>query len=112
MAQILLIEPDGILAGNIRDYFANVNHKVVIHNDLQLAIAAADNISPAAVILELQLAGRSGIEFLYEFRSYPDWQDLPIIIYTSLKSEELSAYKKVLQDLNVSQVLYKPETRL
>jgi len=37
---------------------------------------------------------------------------LPIIIYTSLKSEELSAYKKVLQDLNVSQVLYKPEARL
>lgn len=58
------------------------------------------------------MAGRSGMEFLYEFRSYPDWQALPVIIFTSLKSDKLSAYKKVLQDLNLSHILYKPETKL
>jgi len=112
MPKILLIEPDKVIAGSIRDYFAKANHEIIAHNELQQAITAADKIKPAAVIMELQLAGRSGVEFLYEFRSYPDWQDLPVIIFTNLKSEELSAYSRVLQDLNASRVLYKPETKL
>jgi DNA-binding response OmpR family regulator len=112
MAKILLIEPDRIIAGSIRDYFANAKHEAIVHNELQHAIAAADKIKPSAVIMELQLAGRSGIEFLYEFRSYPDWQDLPVIIFTALKKEELSAYSRVLRDLNASRILYKPETTL
>lgn len=112
MPKILLIEPDGILAGNIRDYFVKAGYEVIAHTDLQQAITSVDKSLPDAVILELQLAGRSGIEFLYEFRSYPDWQDLPVILYTILKSDELSAYKRVLRDLNISRILYKPETRL
>ena len=112
MAQILLIEPDKILAGHIRDYFADANHKVAAHNDLQQAIAAVDRTQPSLVILELQLAGRSGIEFLYEFRSYPDLQTVPIIIYSSLKQEEIAAYGGVFRDLGVSDILYKPEARL
>jgi DNA-binding response OmpR family regulator len=112
MAQILLIEPDKILAGHVRDYFANANHIVVSHHELQQAVSAADKALPAVVIMELQLAGRSGIEFLYEFRSYPDWQDVPVIIYSGLKGEELAAYDRVFKDLNVSRVLHKAETPL
>jgi DNA-binding response OmpR family regulator len=112
MAQILLIEPDKILAGHIRDYFANANHIVVSHHELQKAVSAADKALPAVVIMELQLAGRSGIEFLYEFRSYPDWQDIPVIIYSGLKGEELAVYDGVFKDLNVSRVLHKAGTPL
>ena len=32
------------------------------------------SVKPAIVMLELQLVEHSGIEFLYEFRSYPEWQ--------------------------------------
>jgi len=112
MAQILLIEPDKILAGHIQVYFANANHTVAVHNDLQQAIVAIDKTKPEAVVLELQLAGRSGIEFLYEFRSYPDLQKVPVIVYTSLKTGEMAAYSSVLKDLGITQVLYKPDTRL
>jgi DNA-binding response OmpR family regulator len=112
MADILLIEPDKILAGHIQSYFANANHKVMVHHDLQQAITAIDKTKPAVVILELQLAGRSGIEFLYEFRSYPDLQSVPVIIFSGLKPDDLAAYSSVLKTLNVASTLYKPETRL
>jgi len=112
MSKILLIEPDSILAANIQDYFAKAGHEIIVHNDLQQAVVAADKIKPSAVIMELQLAGRSGIEFLYEFRSYPDWQDLPVILHTIVEDNQLAAYGRVLQDLNISQILYKPETGL
>jgi DNA-binding response OmpR family regulator len=112
MTKILLIEPDRVLAANIREYFAKAGYEVIAHNDLQQAIAAADKIQPDAVILELQLAGRSGIEFLYEFRSYPDWQHLPVILHTVIKVDELMDYGRVLRDLNVAKVLYKPTAGL
>lgn len=112
MAQILLIEPDKILAGHIQAYFANANHKVAVHNDLQQAIVSVDKTRPAAVIMELQLAGRSGIEFLYEFRSYPDLQTVPVIIYSNLKAGDTAAYHLVLKDLHVARILHKPETQL
>jgi DNA-binding response OmpR family regulator len=112
MPKILLIEPDKILAANIHSYFAKAGHEIIIHNDLQQAVAAADKVKPSAVIMELQLAGRSGLEFLYEFRSYPDWQELPVILHTIVKDDELATYDRVLQDLNVSRLLYKPETGL
>jgi DNA-binding response OmpR family regulator len=112
MPKILLIEPDKILAANIHDYFVKAGHEIIVHNDLQQAIMAADKIKPSAVIIELQLATRSGLEFLYEFRSYPDWQDLPVILHTIVKDDELSAYERVLRDLNVGRILYKPETGL
>lgn len=112
MAQILLIEPDKILAGHIRHYFANAKYSVIPHHDLQQAIISADKHSPAAVIIELQLAGRSGIEFLYEFRSYPDWQNVPIIIYTSLKDTQLQSYARVFDDLNIQRILHKPDAGL
>jgi len=110
--RILLIEPDKLLAGSLQTYFANANHTVLIYRDLQAAITAADSQKPDVVIAELQLAGRSGIEFLYEFRSYPDWQSLPVIIYTSISLEDLSAYADVFSDLNIAQVLHKSHTSL
>jgi DNA-binding response OmpR family regulator len=112
MAEVLLIEPDRIIAGAVKDYFAKANHEVAVHHDLQQAVASADKQKPAVVITELQLAGRSGVEFLYEFRSYPDWQAIPVIILTTLTSEELQDYADIFKDLNVSAVLHKPHTGL
>ena len=83
MAKILLLEPDSVLAGNIERYFANAKHTVSVHSDPQQAVTSADSRAPDLIIAELQLAGRSGVEFLYEFRSYPEWQNIPVIILTS-----------------------------
>lgn len=107
MAHILLIEPDSLLAGSLAAYFANANHTVAVHTDLQVAITDADRRPPKLVITELQLAGRSGVEFLYEFRSYPDWQSIPIIIFTNLQPEQVEFYREVLSELSVRACLQK-----
>jgi DNA-binding response OmpR family regulator len=89
MANILLIESDKILASNLTQFFKRAGHYVAWHVDPQEAILTADKSQPDVVVLELLLAGRSGIEFLYEFRSYPEWQALPVIIYSNLSEEEV-----------------------
>jgi two-component system phosphate regulon response regulator PhoB len=73
MANILLIEPDRLLAEIYQRALSSEGHNVVVCAGAQSAILSADQSTPDLVILELQLVEHSGIEFLYEFRSYSEW---------------------------------------
>jgi DNA-binding response OmpR family regulator len=74
---------------------------------------SADVIQPDLVILELQLVEHSGIEFLYEFRSYTDWQQVPVIIQSQVPPAEFADSWQLLHDeLGVRGYLYKPRTSL
>jgi DNA-binding response OmpR family regulator len=112
MPHILIIEPDRLLGGNINDYFKSAGYLVAVHGNPQAALTAADQQKPDVIIAEMQLAGRSGVEFLYEFRSYPDWQAVPIIIYTNLNADQTARYADSLDELSVSAVLYKTQAGL
>jgi CheY-like chemotaxis protein len=111
MDRVLLIEPDKILAAAAVHFLRQRGYRPEPHSDLQQAVMAADKHRPAAVITELQLAGRSGIELLYEFRSYPDWQNLPIIIYTSLQPAQLEPFLPALAEQNIT-VIHKSQVGL
>jgi hypothetical protein len=52
------------------------------------------------------------IEFLYEFRSYPEWQDLPVVIFSHVAAEDLKDCLESMQHLNVVAYRYKPTTSL
>ena len=113
MAQILLIDPDRALARTYFEALRFVGHKVQICSTAQAGIFCADDIRPDVVILELQLVAHSGIEFLYEFRSYPDWQAIPVIVTTNVPAGEFAGSWKLLREhLAVSRYLYKPLTSL
>lgn len=113
MAQILLLEPDRALARTYFEALTHDGHTVQVCTTAQNAIFCADEIKPDIVILELQLVAHSGIEFLYEFRSYPDWQDIPVIVATNVPASEFVGSWKLLRDnLVVSRYLYKPLTSL
>jgi response regulator RpfG family c-di-GMP phosphodiesterase len=73
----------------------------------------ADRFQPDLVVIELQLVEHSGIEFLYEFRSYPDWQDVPVIVQSQVPPREFNASIQLLKDeLGIKEYLYKPQTTL
>jgi DNA-binding response OmpR family regulator len=113
MARILLIEPDRVLAESYVQALLYAGHEVQAAGSAQAAIMSADAILPDLVILELQLVEHSGIEFLYEFRSYPDWQDVPVLIQTNVPKVEFQDSWELLQEeLGVKNYLYKPKTSL
>lgn len=112
MKTVLLIESDKILAGNIESGFKKLQLKVDWQVDPQSAMDNADKKAPDIIVLDLLLAGRSGVEFLYEFRSYPEWEDTPIILYSSISAEELSESAPGFGHLNIQDFLYKPNTPL
>lgn len=109
---ILLLEPDNLLAASLSRYLTGAGHSVDWHSHPQNAISSADKKTPQAVITELHLAGRSGVEFLYEFRSYPEWQSLPAVVQSSLRPEEAVVYKEIFEELNITSYFYKPVTAM
>lgn len=107
---ILIIEADRLLAKNLSVGLRRAGHKVTRKTDAQAAITAADSSTPDAIILDLLLANRSGVEFLYELRSYPDWKDIPVIIYSSVRPSELPT--GFLEEFGIAKAFYKPLVKL
>lgn len=110
MATIFLLETDRQLGQAAKNYFAG--HDLYFFADPQQAVTAADINKPDVVVLDLFLAGRSGVEFLYELRSYPDWQHLPVLVTGHLPAGQLGDYAEALTQLRVHKYLHKNSTSL
>lgn len=108
---VLLIEPDQILGKTIASVLEKNGYKVNSVPTAQDGIISADALRPDLVIIELQLVSHSGVEFLYEFRSYSDWDRVPVIIYSAVAPGEFNLSRDNLtKELGVSRYLYKPST--
>lgn len=110
---ILLIEPDRILARTYQGALEQAGHEVRTAATAQAAIHAADDKQPDLVVLEMQLVSHSGVEFLYEFRSYPDWQAIPVVVVSNVPPGEFADSRELLhEELGVRAYHYKPRTTL
>ena len=112
MAKVLLVEPDRILAQNYTAALKSSGHDVTWRSNGQTAIHAAEKSTPDVILLELQMPGHNGLEFLYELRSYPEWQDIPVILLTLVPDMALQAEEPVLERLGIAGYLYKPQSKL
>ena len=111
MARVLLVEPNRLLAKQYWAALEKVGHEVIICVNGHEAIFAADEQTPDVVVVELQLKGHNGVEFLYEFRSYPEWQRIPVVVQSLVPAEEVTA-AATWSLLGISAYLYKPTTKL
>lgn len=102
-----------MLARTYRQAFEHVGYSVMVARGAQQALDVAEEQRPDVIVLELQLTTHNGIEFLYEFRSYGEWKDIPVIINTHVTPQALASVEKIIrQDLGVKELLYKPRTSL
>lgn len=109
---ILLIEPDALQARAIIPTLERAGHSVAHAVSAQAAVLQADRQAPDVVVLELELPRHNGVEFLYEFRSYPEWLHIPIVLHTSVPVQNLAHAATLERELGVRRVLYKPATDL
>jgi DNA-binding response OmpR family regulator len=113
MANILMLEPDAVLARTYRQAFEHMGHTVRRTVSAQDAVFLVDEQLPDVVLVEIQLTAHSGIEFLYELRSYAEWQRVPVIIHSCIPPTEFQDSMELMRGLlNVRSYLYKPHTTL
>jgi DNA-binding response OmpR family regulator len=110
---VLLLEPNTLLAQTYTHALQQSGFTVSHAAGAQAAVFAADKQRPDVVILELQLPAHSGLEFLHEFRSYPEWQGVPVIVHSMLPpTQTLQVEESLRRDFGVKALLYKPRTSL
>jgi CheY-like chemotaxis protein len=112
MMHVLCIEPDNVLGRTYTQALQHAGYSTAYAAAAQDAIDCADHQQPDLVVLELQMTGHDGIEFLHEFRSYPEWRDIPVIVNTTLAPTALEPVGAALAELGVVTCLYKPYTTL
>jgi len=109
---VLLIEPDKLQADAYAEALQRDGHTVARAVSAQVAVQQADEKMPDVVVLELQLPGHNGVEFLYEFRSYHEWLHIPVVVHTFVPLRELAQAATLAKELGVVRTLYKPATNL
>lgn len=109
---VLLIEPDKVLGETYRAALSHANFSVQTAQTAQMAIHKVDTNIPDITVLELQLAAHNGVEFLYELRSYPEWQNIPVVILSQISQHEAGIDKKMAKKLGIAHYCYKPQTSL
>ena len=110
MARILLIEPDALLGDIYRQTLVRAGHTVVWVKTAENGITELDKTRADVVVLELLLAVHNGVEFLYEMRSYTEWQGISVLLHTDVLKSVLPSL--ALAQLGISHYLYKPTTSL
>ncbi len=108
--KVLLIEPDRVLANIYSKALSKSGVDVHITSMAQSAISMIDRVKPKLIILELCLPTNNGIEFLYELRSYPDLQEIKVIVLSYTSEIEFRVSPRQAKILNISKYLYKPST--
>jgi DNA-binding response OmpR family regulator len=108
-----MLEPDAVLANIYRELFEVAGYDVRRSVSAQDTVFLVDELLPDVILVELQLVAHSGIEFLYELRSYSEWQHIPVLIHSCIPPIEFQDSMELLKNmLNVKAYLYKPHTTL
>lgn len=110
MAQILIVDHHKT-SKEVLIKLLESEHSLHTSSTAEEAINKASNQRPDIIILELSLAGHSGLEFLYEFRTYADWLSVPVIVYTQIHLDEEVLKSRAWQQLD-AKYMYKPTTTL
>lgn len=110
-AAVLVVEPS-VQTRSVLLQLLN-SHNVVLASDAGSAIQMLE-LHPECktVILDITLAAHSGFELLYELRTYADWDDVDIIIYTSIELQSEVLRSRAWSQLKIKNYFYKPHTNL
>lgn len=112
MSKVLIIEPDHLLAKTFCQALESAGVAAMSVSNAQQAITSIDTLRPDLIVLEIQLAGHNGVEFLYELRSQQDWQDIPALIVSVVPEADLGLSNELRQRLGIVGYAYKPQLRL
>ncbi len=95
MKKILMIEDDQIVANTYHSKLAVKGLTVETVTTAEAGLERLKTFSPDVLVLDLILPGMSGLELLKQLRATPQYQKLPIIIFsnTYLSSLVQSAWK-------------------
>lgn len=102
--RVLVVEDDRICGEFFKTYLSRNGYVVLIETDGGKAVERVKQTKPDAVILDLRLPGRSGLDILSELKSKPSTEGIPVIVCSVLQCEDRAL------NLGALEYLHKPFT--
>lgn len=84
---LYIIEDDPWQAEQYQRVLLGAGYDAVCFTSGVTAIQAIDETPPAAIVLDLLLAGTTGVTLLHELQSYDDTGKMPVILCTNLADQ-------------------------
>ena len=98
MKKILIIEDDGALCKNFQKIFFE-KYKLVIAGTGTDGLGKALQWLPNLIILDIILpGGMNGFDVLHKLKGCQETKDIPVVVYTRLEDEKISAIEEGATD--------------
>lgn len=108
MSKVLIIDDDRWFADVISKNLHKAGWQTHISPNAAKGIEAIDSFDPDVLLLDVMLPGSSAPAILNELQSHTDLADLPIVLCTSVNSDEFDL--EALKSYGVRAVLDKAHT--
>jgi signal transduction histidine kinase len=106
--QVMVVEDNASIRQMIVDFLSSSGFSVVAHVEVAAALAAARRREPQLIISDIEMPGRSGLEFIRELRADKSLRKVPVILVSGFgKREDVRAGMALGADDYIS----KPFTR-
>lgn len=109
---VLIVEPDRVIAQIYAEFLRFQGGRVRVVSSAQGAIMAVDHRLPDVIVLEPMMARHNGVEFLYELRSYQEWEGIPVVILSWQRASEYGGMVALGAQYGVAAFLSKHDTTL
>lgn len=107
--KVLLIEDDPFMIGLLSDEFSRNDFEVLLAGNGDEALKQFQAGKPDAMVVDIFLPKKNGIEVLRDIRALPEGKDVPAIVLSNL---EESAYVNEAEKLGVKAYLIKANVQL
>ncbi len=84
MAKILVAEDDKLISGSLCDGLKAAGFEAFPAYDGEEAVAKAKEIKPDLALLDIMMPKLDGIGVLWEFKSNPETEKLPVVVLTNI----------------------------
>lgn len=87
MKRILIIEDDIVWAALLARYCGQLGYAAQVVSSAEAAIDEIDAWQPDGLVVDMLLAGQTGMALLYELRSHEDLACIPVVVCSSVGVE-------------------------
>lgn len=88
--KVLVVDDDPDIVEYLSSFLEDNGYEVAAANDSASAHDAVARFRPDAILIDVLMPGRSGLDLLVNLRSDPRWQNIPLVVITGSD--------KILQD--------------
>ncbi len=80
--KVLIVDDDPDIVDYVSSFLRDSGYEVATAGDASQALSMVEEFEPHAVLIDVLMPGKSGLDLLVSLRKNPRWADLPLVVVT------------------------------